>query len=125
MGYRSDVTIIMYPSEGHKDKFAALKLYVDENLPDEFAVIGEGYDRYLHCFIDGRKWYDGYDGVQQYNKAFSEWEDMFKDEEEPEDAPLFHYEFMRIGEEWDDVDYHCSDGSDNLLDLSREVFINR
>jgi hypothetical protein len=42
MGYRSDVTIIMYPQFGHRDKFAALKLYVDENLPDEFEVVGEG-----------------------------------------------------------------------------------
>jgi hypothetical protein len=42
MGYRSDVTMIMYPSADHRDKFAALKLYVDENLPDEFEVIGEG-----------------------------------------------------------------------------------
>ena len=40
MGYRSDVTIIMYPKFGHRDKFAALKLYVDENLPDQFEVVG-------------------------------------------------------------------------------------
>jgi hypothetical protein len=40
MGYRSDVTIMMYPKNAdHRDKFAALKLYVDENLPDEFEVI--------------------------------------------------------------------------------------
>ena len=125
MGYRSDVTIMMYPKFGHRDKFAALKLYVDENLPDQFEVFGEGYDRYLHCFIGGVKWYDGYEQVNAYNKAFSEWGDMFRDEEEPEDAPLFHYEFMRIGEEWEDVDYDCSYGSDNLLNLSREVYINR
>jgi hypothetical protein len=63
MGYRSDVTMIMYPSADHRDKFAALKLYVDENLPDEFEVIGEGDRRYLHCYIDGVKWYDSYEEV--------------------------------------------------------------
>jgi hypothetical protein len=36
MGYLSDVTIVMYPKR--KEDFAALKLYVDENLPDEFEV---------------------------------------------------------------------------------------
>ena len=107
MGYRSDVTMIMYPKFGHRDKFAALKLYVDENLPDQFEVVGEGYDRYLHCYIDGVKWYDSYEEVSAYTKAFSEWEGMFRDEEEPE-APLFHYEFMRIGEDYEDVEYHQS-----------------
>jgi hypothetical protein len=68
MGYRSDVTMIMYPKFGHRDKFAALKLYVDENLPDQFEVVGEGYDRYLHCYIDGVKWYDSYEEVERTPK---------------------------------------------------------
>jgi len=123
MGYRSDVTMIMYPKFGHRDKFAALKLYVDENLPDQFEVVGEGYDRYLHCYIDGVKWYDSYEEVQKYIKAFNEWEGMFRDEEEPE-APLFHYEFMRIGEDYEDVEYHQSCGADHNLNLSREVYID-
>ena len=123
MGYRSDVTIIMYPKFGHRDKFAALKLYVDENLPDQFEVVGEGYDRYLHCYIDGVKWYEGYEEVDVYTRAFSEWEGMLRDEEEPE-APLFHYEFIRIGEEYEDVVYDCSYGSAHALNMSRETYID-
>ena len=124
MGYRSDVTMVIYPKFGHRDKFAALKLYVDENLPDQFEVVGEGYDRYLHCYIEGVKWYDSYEEVDAYNKAFSKWEDMFRDEEEPE-APLFHFEFMRVGEEYEDVQYECSNYSAHVLNLSREVYIDR
>jgi hypothetical protein len=75
MGYRSDVTIIMYPSADHRDKFAALKLYVDENLPDEFKVVGEGDRRYLHCYIDGVKWYDSYEEVDAYSQLFDEWDE--------------------------------------------------
>jgi hypothetical protein len=71
MGYRSDVTMIMYPSADHRDKFAALKLYVDENLPDEFEVIGEGDRRYLHCYIDGVKWYDSYEEVERLHQSCS------------------------------------------------------
>ena len=123
MGYRSDVTMVIYPKFGHRDKFAALKLYVDENLPDQFEVVGEGYDRYLHCYIEGVKWYDSYEEVDAYNKAFSKWEDMFRDEEEPE-APLFHFEFMRVGEEYEDVQYECSNYSAHVLNLSREVYID-
>jgi hypothetical protein len=130
MGYRSDVTMIMYPSADHRDKFAALKLYVDENLPDEFEVIGEGDRRYLHCYIDGVKWYDSYEEVSAYTKAFNEWDDMFADPDDPsakeglQADPIFHYEFMRIGEDYEDVEYHQSYGADHALNMSREVYID-
>jgi hypothetical protein len=81
MGYRSDVTIVMYPKR--KEDFAALKLYADENLPDEFEVHGEGDRTYLHCYIDRVKWYEGYEEVDVYTKAFNEWDEMFADEYEP------------------------------------------
>jgi hypothetical protein len=131
MGYRSDVTIIMYPSADHRDKFAALKLYVDENLPDEFEVIGEGDRRYLHCYIDGVKWYDSYEEVDTYSKLFSEWDEMFADPDDPsakeglQADTIFQYEFMRIGEDYEDVEYHQSYGADHVLNMSREVYIDR
>jgi hypothetical protein len=130
MGYRSDVTMIMYPSADHRDKFAALKLYVDENLPDEFEVIGEGDRRYLHCYIDGVKWYDSYEEVSAYTKAFNEWDDMFAAPDDPsakeglQADPIFHYEFLRIGEDYEDVEYHQSYGADHALNMSREVYID-
>ena len=130
MGYRSDVTIIMYPSADHRDKFAALKLYVDENLPDEFKVIGEGDRRYLHCYIDGVKWYDSYEEVDTYSKLFSEWDELFADPEDPsakeglQADTIFQYEFMRIGEDYEDVEYHQSYGADHALNMSREVYID-
>jgi hypothetical protein len=130
MGYRSDVTIIMYPSADHRDKFAALKLYVDENLPDEFEVIGEGDRRYLHCYIDGVKWYDSYEEVDTYSKLFSEWDELFADPDDPsakeglQADTIFQYEFMRIGEDYEDVEYHQSYGADHALNMSREVYID-
>jgi hypothetical protein len=36
----------------------------------------------------------------------------------------FHYEFMRVGEEYEDVVYDCSYGSDHALNLSREVYVD-
>ena len=130
MGYRSDVTMIMYPSADHRDKFAALKLYVDETLPDEFEVIGEGDRRYLHCYIDGVKWYDSYEEVDTYSKLFSEWDELFADPDDPsakeglQADTIFQYEFMRIGEDYEDVEYHQSYGADHALNMSREVYID-
>jgi len=128
MGYRSDVTIIAYPSRGHEEKFAVLKLYVDENLPDQFEVIGEGDNRYLHCNIDGVKWYDGYEEVDAYTRVFDGWDDMFstpdQDPARSDHQAMFHYEFMRIGEEYEDVDYHSSYGADHVLNMSRGTYID-
>jgi hypothetical protein len=130
MGYRSDVTMIMYPSADHRDKFALLKLYVDENLPDEFEVIGEGDRRYLHCYIEGVKWYDSDEEVSAYTKAFNKWDDMFADPDDPsakeglQADTIFQYEFMRIGEDYEDVEYHQSYGADHALNMSREVYID-
>ena len=123
MGYRSDVTIMMYP-KNEKD-FAALKMYVDENLPDQFEVRGGAIgEKYLLLEFGGIKWYEGYEEVDVYTRAFSEWESMFRDEADPEGEPIFHYEFMRIGEEYEDVVYHRSYGSDHALNISREVYID-
>ena len=127
MGYRSDVTMVMYPKR--KEDFAMLKLYVDENLPDQFeAHESDSGFRYLYCYIDGVKWYDSYDEVEAYTKAFNEWEQVFADpNHDParsEHAPICHYEFMRVGEEYEDVQYECSYGSDHALNLSREVYVD-
>ena len=123
MGYRSDVTIMMYP-KNEKD-FAALKLYTDETLPDQFEVREGGIGhKYLLLEFSGIKWYEGYEEVDVYTRAFSEWEDMFRDEAEPEGEPIFHYEFMRIGENQEDVVYDCSYGSAHALNMSRETYID-
>ena len=125
MGYRSDVTIVMYP-KNEKD-FAALKLYADETFPDQFEVHEHGF-KYLLLEIEGIKWYEGYEEVDVYTRAFSEWEQVFadpnRDPTRSEHAPIFHYEFMRVGEEYEDVVYDCSYGADHALNMSRETYID-
>ena len=126
MGYRSDVTIVMYPKR--KEDFNMLKLYVDETFPDEFEVHEdnnriEGF-RYLMLEFDSVKWYEGYEDVDVYTRAFSEWDTMFRDEYEPESGTLFHYEFMRIGEDYEDIVYDRSVDSDMILGVDRNAYVN-
>lgn len=133
MGYRSDVTIVMYPKR--KEDFNMLKLYVDENLPDKFEVcennfLDEGF-RYLMLEFDGIKWYEGYEGVDVYTRAFSEWDDKFFDDSEEQDednagnyAPIFHYEFVRIGEDYGDIVYDRSHNSECILNIERKAYIS-
>ena len=126
MGYRSDVTIVMYPKR--KEDFAALKLYVDENLPDQFEVHEdnnriEGF-RYLMLEFDSIKWYEGYEEVDVYTRAFSKWDTMFEDEYEPEQGSIFHYEFVRLGEDYEDIVYDRSVDSDMILGIERRAYVS-
>ena len=120
MGYISDVTIVMYPKR--KEDFALLKLYADETFPDKFEVHEEGF-RYLMLELDSVKWYEE-DEDDVYMRAFSEWDTMFRDEYEPESGTLFHYEFMRIGEDYDDIVYDRSVDSDMILGVDRNAYVN-
>ena len=123
MGYRSDVTVVMYP-KNDKD-FALLKLYVDENLPDQFEVCEADTGlKYLVCEMDSVKWYQGYEDVDVYTRAFSEWDTMFRDEADPEGEPLFHYEFVRFGEDTEDIVYDCSNYCDHILGIERRAYVS-
>ena len=129
MGYRSDVTMVMYPKR--KEDFAALKLYVDETFPDKFEVHYcdarsqqfKGF-RYLMLELDSIKWYEGYEEVDVYTRAFSEWDTLFRDEAELDDEPLFHYEFVRIGEDYEDIVYDRSVDSDMILNIERRAYLS-
>ena len=120
MGYRSDVTIMMYPKR--KEDFAMLKLFVAENLPDEFEEheASSGL-RYLLLEFEGIKWYEGYEEVDVYTRAFSEWHYKFTESENEE--PVFHYEFVRIGEEYEDIVSDRSNNSYMLLNIERNAYI--
>tara|TARA_R110000764_G_scaffold214358_1_gene300858 strand:- start:64 stop:447 length:384 start_codon:yes stop_codon:yes gene_type:complete len=126
MGYRSDVTIVMYPKR--KEDFALLKLYADETFPDKFEVHEdnnriEGF-QYLLLEIDSIKWYEGYEEVDVYTRAFSKWDTMFEDEYEPEQGSIFHYEFVRFGEDYEDIVYDRSVDSDMILGIERRAYVS-
>jgi len=136
MGYRSDVTIVMYPRVD--DDYPMLKLFVDENLPDEFEeheversfreVVflkgGSTFFKYLMLELDSVKWYEGYEHVDVYTRLFSEWGSKFRNVTDPEGEPLFHYEFMRIGEDYGDIVYDCSSCADNILRVDRNAYVD-
>ena len=130
MGYRSDVTIVMYPKR--KEDFAALKLYADETFPDKFEVheVNFKYSEREECFqyllleIDSIKWYEGYEEVDVYTRAFSKWDTMFIDEYEPEQGSIFHYEFVRFGEDYEDIVYDRSVDSDMILNIERRAYVS-
>jgi len=139
MGYRSDVKIVFYLTRGTidpyppvnaaltKDRptlpFAALKLWFDENYPvaeakDEWcAEIDYGDEHILVTYTDV-KWYDGYEHPTNVSLAFEKFSETFRSDERDHRG---QYEFVRIGEQDDDIERECSGYADHRLYVERSI----
>jgi hypothetical protein len=119
MGYRSDVMAVFYTTD--KEEFPLLKLFVEENFPKEELGALEPLEseRYFGFLFEAEsvKWYDGYGDVGMF-EAFST-----KFRELGEDKKTWHDEFVRIGEDFNDIDVHRSMFADGLLQVHREIVV--
>jgi hypothetical protein len=110
-----------------QEKWAAMKLYVDENFPTVGDLIkdedlkefeGRGYCGYLFE-QDSVKWYPNYAEVI----AFTDFTRAFLELAEGDNAEALEwsYEFVRMGENYDDIETVYSDDCAYLLDVKREI----
>lgn len=125
MGYRSDVTAVFYVNEAKH--FPVLKLWLDENFPvKESGNYIRWFNRGMIFEEENTKWYGDYEEVKAFNGAVEKFTDLiYMDTSGNEDAPKFSYEFVRIGEEYDDIEtswegHHC----EYILGVSRSVTID-
>ena len=111
MGYRSDITAVFYAPKEHAP---VLKLYVDENFPEELKSDLEPIDngRYAGYKFEGRgwKWYGSYPEVQAFEGFVSNFLELADGEDGSEKR--WAYEFVRVGEDSDDIAEDRSDYSD-------------
>ena len=119
MGYRSDVKAVFYtydPSE-----YPSIKLFIDENIPEWFRG-----DEYMSTFekanlqgikFDVRevKWYESYADVHGFEQALEKFGKL------ADENNRWNWEFIRLGEEVEDVEQKRSYNSDNLLYVSRSI----
>jgi hypothetical protein len=117
MGYRSDVMAAFYTTP---DKAAAMKLYVDENFPEELAgnlrpINDKHYQGYMFEG-EGWKWYESYPEIIEFNRFVSNFLELAEQEE-----IKWAYEFVRIGEDNDDVEENRSNYADYQLRVTRSI----
>lgn len=133
MGYRSDVHIAFYLTKGTHDTpptpdnpllpFAALKLWFDETYPvkeakDEWcAEVEYGDDHILLTYTDV-KWYAGYDHPNKVSDAFALFSTAFRSDERDHRG---QYEFVRIGEDTDDIESERSSYADHRSNVERRI----
>ena len=126
MGYRSVVEAVFYTRE--KGQAPLLKLYVDENFPKNeelrecLTPIKANNAWGYHFMCDDVKWYESYTFVQEFNE-FAEKFVVFSESKEgmPEKQLDWAYEFVRLGEQADDVEEHRSDNAEFILCVRREI----
>lgn len=102
MGYRSDIVALIYPdADGVKPgDYEALKTLMNtafKEVADTFYEDMEWHDKMkcLKFMMNDVKWYDSYPDVQAFNNMM----EFFRDEEHG-----YCTEFVRIGEDYDDVE---------------------
>lgn len=122
MGYRSDVMAVFYVKEAKH--FPVLKLWLDENFPVKmFETSLRWFDRGMVVECSSVKWYDDYDDVKAFNAAVDKYLELVNNElGVDDDAPVFSYEFVRLGENYEDIvtEYEGVD-CECLLGVSREI----
>ncbi len=121
MGYRSDITAVFYCKHA---QWPAMKLFVDENFPtvgdlikdedlDEFT--GKHYRGYSFK-VEGWKWYPNYPEVIAFNEFVAKFQEVADDEN-----VKWAYEFVRVGEQTDDIEEDQSTYADGLVYVSRSI----
>ena len=120
MGYRSNVAALLYVTD--KTRLPELKLWLTENFPiEEFGEDIRWFDRGIILECNDVKWYDSFPDVQKFNNAAQAFIDLFC----VGNIEVFGgaYEFMRIGEEYEDIEALNEGDCDYLLECTRSIDI--
>ena len=123
MGYRSEVTAIFYCH--NQDDYPSMKLFVEENIGGTFKediTEEESNERkYIKFYLEDVKWYDSYSDVIQFNEFIKAFVELADDDES---KLTWAYEFVRFGEELNDIEVTESDGANNVMSIHRYVDLN-
>jgi hypothetical protein len=120
MGYRSDVALYMYAKR--VEDAPAIKLWLKENFPVEHWEEDIRWtDKGMLLEVQQVKWYDDYDDVKRVDHAMDDFEDLFV--AIGKDTPEGAYEFVRIGEDMEDMVHRGRGDIDYVLTVDRRIIV--
>jgi hypothetical protein len=118
MGYRSDVHALFYTTK--KEDLPLLKLFMDENYPKDLHDLEEVSSNRIYGYemkYEDVKWYESYDEVKAFGAFKTKYHALL---DEQEDGKKWKFEFIRIGEDIEDVECEQNDSS-YVLSVSRSI----
>jgi hypothetical protein len=118
MGYRSDVHALFYTTK--KEDLPVLKLYMDENYPKDLHDLEEIKSNRIYGYevvYEDVKWYSGYEDVKAFDAFKTKYHALL---DEQEDGKKWKFEFIRIGEDTEDVERE-QDDSAYVLSVRRSI----
>lgn len=121
MGYRSDVKALIYPLGGEHNllEYDKLKTLMNTTFKDVFEAWGEDYfswndkHRVLEFNANSVKWYESYPDVALFTPFLDEVHKLG-----------YEYEFMRIGEDDNDVESMSSGDAENFMYVERTIQVS-
>ena len=121
MGYRSDVHALFYTTT--KEEWPLLKLFMDENFPfdklDEPKVIERKHLWGYEVKYEDVKWYSDYEDVKAFDAFKTKYLALLDAQEE--NGKEWAFEFIRIGEDTEDVECENSMASVGVLSVRRSI----
>jgi hypothetical protein len=124
MGYRSDVRAHVYPARvtgdpdntvAAADGYARLKVIMNTTYKEFMEYWEENFvwndnNQFLDFSMNYVKWYDNYPEIKTFMSFLDEIAELD-----------FQYEFIRLGEDSNDVETQASVESDGLLQVRRDI----
>jgi hypothetical protein len=124
MGYRSDVVALMYSKEDTPESKAIIKEFIrqriNDNLTDYFDYDGWG----AKFEAEQWKWYDSYADIQMLEKLFDEYQEAFCGGHGVDYDCKYAYEFIRVGESYDDIETHEAGCNQGRLCVQRSITVD-
>ena len=139
MGYRSDVIAVFYnivTGDEEKDKrnLATLDMFVRENFPeslkndeeeDEGLHRHEVNHRVIYEFkASSVKWYESYEEVKAFDAFWEKFCELADESQEGDEPVDWACEFIRLGENTDDIEEKSSNEAEWLLQVNRVIDTN-
>lgn len=123
MGYRSDVHALFYTTR--KEELPLLKLFMDENYPKDLHDLEEIKSNRIYGYemkYENVKWYSEYSDVKAFDAFKTKYSALIDDQEgEEENKQGWCFEFIRIGEDTEDIECESSTDSVCVLSISRQI----
>jgi len=119
MGYRSNIRCLIYPSgienAERDEKYEALKTIMNTTFKEVFDMWSEHFtvddtNMVIDFTIDDVKWYEGYPDVAAFDALLPALDDLG-----------YSYEFIRVGEDQNDIEYRQSDDNHNYLGTTTSI----